>query len=138
VIPSAEAIAEEVMKHHQAEKVQREGTCMIRENWKLHSNQVDMLRGAGLAYYDADDEGGRMIYYPVCKDFGASRAAKSGIHLGQRRCDIRKSLAKHSQSMQHVDALEEREKELRRNLRRTRIGLKIARTINIVDTARRG
>jgi hypothetical protein len=47
VIPSAEAIAEEVMKQQLVEQVQREGTCMIREQWKLHNNQANMVREAG-------------------------------------------------------------------------------------------
>jgi hypothetical protein len=55
VIPSAEAITEEVIKQHQVEQVQRKGTCMIGEQWKLHNNQANMVREAGLAYVVADE-----------------------------------------------------------------------------------
>jgi hypothetical protein len=90
---------------------------MIREKWKLNTNRVDMVRDAGLANDATDDEGGRIIYYPVCKDFGGSRASSSRIHPNQRLCDIRKVIAKHIESRQHSDALEERQKEVSRNLR---------------------
>jgi hypothetical protein len=54
----------------------------------------------------------------------------------QRLCDIREVIGKHLQSRQHLDAFEEREKELRRNVRRTWIGLNIAR--DVLQTLREG
>ena len=61
VIPYAEAIAEEVMKQHQAELLQWNGIDIILENWKDHSNHVSIVRSSGLAYV-ADEERGRVIY----------------------------------------------------------------------------
>ena len=92
---------------------------MIRENWKEHSNPADMVRSAGLAY-DADEEGERVIYCPVCKDFESLRGGGNNMKKGRRLCDLRKFIDKHMYYMHHLVALEERDKELRRNLRRTR------------------
>ena len=76
VIPSVKAIAEKVLKQQEVEKVHREGTCIIRESRKLHTNQADKIRDAGLAYVVADDEEGSIIYCPVCTDFGGSWYSK--------------------------------------------------------------
>ena len=51
------------------------------------------------------------------------------MKLGQRLCDMRKSIFRHFDGRVHKDALEEREKELRLNVRRSRIGLNIARIV---------
>jgi hypothetical protein len=68
-----------------------------------------------------------MIYCPVCKEFGASRATCNGIQGDKRLSDIRKAGGKHLQTRHHLDTLEERAKELRYDLRRAKIGLNTAR-----------
>ena len=83
VIPSAKAIAEEVMKQYQAKLVQWNGKGMIREIWKHHANHVDMVMSAGLAYA-VDKKGGRVIYCPVCKDCGDLRARSNNMKEGRR------------------------------------------------------
>ena len=135
VIPYAEAIAEEVLRQHQARHLQWNDTYMIRENWKDHSNRVDMVNSVGLAF-TSDEERGRVIYYPVCTDFGGFRARNNNMKGERRLCDVKKSTYKHLQSRQHLDALGEREKESRRNVRRTRIGFNIAR--KVLQTLREG
>jgi hypothetical protein len=94
-----------------------------------------MVGDAGLSYA-ANYEGGRMVYCPVCKEFRASRAAYNGIQSYQRCCCIRKAIGKHLQTRHQLVALEEREKELCRNSRQTKIGLNIARSV--LQTLREG
>ena len=49
---------------------------------------------------------------------------------------MRKAIGRHLQGRMHADVLEEREKEMRQNVRRTPIGLNIARTV--LQTLREG
>jgi hypothetical protein len=65
VIPSAEAIAAEVLKQHKDSATQQHGTGVFREIWREHRNEAGMVREAGLAYKETDDNG-REIYCPVC------------------------------------------------------------------------
>ena len=82
-----------------------------------HRNEADIVnKDAGLAY-ELDEERNRLIYNPVCKNLGDSIRGKVGtIHAGRRICDMRKAIGKHLKGRMHLDALHEREKELRRNL----------------------
>jgi hypothetical protein len=65
VIPSAEDIAEEVLRQQQVNATQQHGTGVFREIWREHRNEADMVRDAGLAYREIDDNG-REIYCLVC------------------------------------------------------------------------
>ena len=65
VIPSAEAIAEEVLRQQQHHAHEKHGTGVFRELWKEHRIETNVVRDAGLAYRDTDDHG-REIYCPTC------------------------------------------------------------------------
>jgi hypothetical protein len=65
VIPSAKAIADEVLRHHQHQRTQEHGTGVFRELWKELRIEADVVRDAGLAYRDTDAHG-REIYCPTC------------------------------------------------------------------------
>jgi hypothetical protein len=96
-----------------------------------HRNEANMVKDAGLTY-ESNDEGERVISRPVCAEFGDSIQGKVGTVQSRRRtCDMRKAIGKHLQGRMHVDALEEREKELRKNMRRTRICLNVTRNVCI-------
>ncbi len=64
VIPSAKAIAEEVLRQQQHRRSLHHVTRVSRELWKEHRNEADMVREDGLAYRDNDDNG-RDILCPV-------------------------------------------------------------------------
>jgi hypothetical protein len=128
VIPSAEAIAKEVMKQQREQEIQQNGTRAPRERWMENRNEVDNARDAGLTY-ESNEEGERVISRPLCVEFGDFVLGKVGtIKLGRRACDMRKAIMKLLQGRTHADALEARQKELRQNVRRTRIGLNTVRT----------
>ena len=93
VIPCAEIIAEEVTRQQQLQQREQIGKGVSREHyWRLHDNEADMVKDAGLAYETANDEG-RTIYCPICKDFGdAQRRMEATMRLRQRLCDLRKSI----------------------------------------------
>ncbi len=94
-----------------------------------HRNEADMVRDAGFTY-ESNEEGERVISCPLCVEFGDSVRGKAGtIKLGRRTCDMRKAIMKHLHGRMHADALEARQHELRRNVRRMRNGLNIARTV---------
>ncbi len=42
-----------------------------------HCNEADMVKDAGLTY-DTDEEGERVIYCPLCAEFGDSIRGKVG------------------------------------------------------------
>jgi hypothetical protein len=65
VIPSDEAIAEEVLRQQKHRRTQHHGTGVSRELWTEHRNEADMVRDAGLAYRDIDNNG-REIFCPIC------------------------------------------------------------------------
>ena len=95
------------------------------------------MKNARLVYETADDDEGRAIYCPICKDFGdAQRRMGVTIRSGQRLCDLRKSIWRHFDGRVHKDALEERQKELRLNVRRSRIEKNIGKTF--MKTSREG
>ena len=126
VIHSAEAIAKEVIKQHMEQETQQNGSGVLRERWMDHRNEVDMAMDAGLTY-ESNEEGERVIHCPICAEFGDSILGKlSRIKPGRRTCDMRKAIGNHLHGRMHADTLEESEKELRQDVRRTRIELNIA------------
>jgi hypothetical protein len=50
VIPSAEAIATEVLRQQREHVTEQHGTGVSKENWSEHKNEADMVRDVGLAY----------------------------------------------------------------------------------------
>ena len=69
VIPSAEAIAAEVLRQQEHKHTEERGTGVFRDLWKEHRNKADMVRHVGLAYRDCDD-GGLKIDCPLCQTKG--------------------------------------------------------------------
>jgi hypothetical protein len=65
VVPSAKAIAEEVLRQHEQTHTEHRGTCVFWELWKKHRNEADMVRNFGLDYRDGD-EIKREMYCPLC------------------------------------------------------------------------
>jgi len=72
VIPSAEAITEEVLRQQREHVTEEHGTRVSREQWKEYRNEVDMAKDAGLAYRETD-EIGREIYCLVCLTYCGSK-----------------------------------------------------------------
>jgi hypothetical protein len=62
------AIDEEVLRMQKQQHLEKHGTCLVRENWREHHNETNMVRDAGLAFRDTDD-GAREVYCPVCESF---------------------------------------------------------------------
>ncbi len=65
VIPSAEGIAEEVLRQQQEHLTVEHETIVSREKLKEHRNEVNMIKDVGLAYKETD-ETGREIYCSMC------------------------------------------------------------------------
>jgi hypothetical protein len=63
VIPSAEAIAEEVLRQQKHRRAQQHGTGVSWELWTEHRKETDMVRDDLLAYRDIDNNG-REIFVP--------------------------------------------------------------------------
>ena len=61
VIPSAEAIAAEVLRQQQQHRTEQQGTGVSRENWLLHIVEADIVRDAGLAYREVIDRLGKEL-----------------------------------------------------------------------------
>ncbi len=56
-IPSAEAIADDVLRQQQHHVTEEHGTRLSREQWKEHRNEANMVRDACLAYRETDENG---------------------------------------------------------------------------------
>jgi hypothetical protein len=78
-IPSAEAIAAEVLRQHQLHRIEQRGTCLIRENWNEATAEADMVRDAGMAYIELDGGRSREICFPVCNDYGRGVATTTAF-----------------------------------------------------------
>ena len=136
VIPSAEAIAAEVLRQQQLYRIEQRGTGLIRENWTEASVEADMVRDAGLSYRELDGGHSREIYCPVCHDYGRGVATTTTFYNPQRLKNLRTCISRHFATDVHRKALTEKEKERTRNLRRSRVGITIARTA--LQTVREG
>jgi len=65
VIPSAKAIAAEVLKHQKLQLLEQHGIGLSIENWNAHTVEADMVRDAGLSYREIDGGQSREIFCPV-------------------------------------------------------------------------
>jgi hypothetical protein len=128
------AIAEEVLRMQQQQHLEKHGTGLVRENWREHQNETDMVRDAGLAFRDTDD-GAREVYCPVCESFKESDGNQV-IKLFPRIGESRKAIGRHLESQAHKKAVEEEQREEKRKERRRRVGLTVARTA--LQTLREG
>jgi hypothetical protein len=64
VIPSAEAIATEVLRQQDLQRIEQNGTSLIRENSTAHNVEADMIRDSGMAYREIG--GGIVPYFAPC------------------------------------------------------------------------
>ncbi len=127
VIPSAEAIAAEVLRQQKQRRIEQQGTGVSRENWLQHTVEADMVRDAGLAYREIDGLD-REIICPACRDYGRGNVVDTFFYINQRLKNLRKGIQRHFASDAHKKAMTEQDKERTRQLRRSRVGLTIART----------
>ena len=109
---------------------------MYREKWTQHTNEADIVKDAGLAYRENDDGRDRDIICPVCRDYGRGNVVDTFFYGNQRLKNLRKGILKHLATDAHKKALTEHEKERTRQLRRSRVGLTIARATQ--QTVREG
>ena len=109
VIPSKEAIAEEVLRQQAQRHTEQHGTGVSRETWIDHDNEPDMVKEAGLAYRDTD-EGEREVYCPVCLQYRVGDGPVV-ITVYRRLGITRKSIARHLGTKSHIRALDEKHKE---------------------------
>ena len=127
VIPSAEAIAEEVLMQQHEHVTQEHGTRVSREQWNEHRNEVDMGKDADLAYRETD-ETGREIYCPVCLTYCGSKG-DVGI-ASYRKLNVTKAcIERHLSTFRHKQALQMHVLEVESLARRTRVGLTIGKTV---------
>ena len=101
---------------------------MYKKNWTQHTNEADVVRDAGLAYRENDDGRDRDIICPVCRDYGRGNRVDIFFYCNQRLKNLRKGILRYLATNAHKKALAEHEKERTRQLRRSRVGLTIART----------
>ena len=134
VIPSAEAIAEEVLKQQQQHVTEEHGTGVCREAWQDHRNEADMVRDAGLAYRETD-ESGREIYCPICLTYYGGKG-DVGIASNMKLHVTKKCVARHLGTAMHMKALQMQAMEVDRQARRNRVGLTVGRTT--LQTLREG
>ena len=134
VIPSANAIAKEVVRHQHAQNYEEHGAGVSRERWIDHTTLSDMVRGFGTAYRGTDDEG-REVYCPVCLKYRAGDG-REVITVSRRLPATRKLIARHLATHMHKQALKEEQREATRGVRRNNVGLIIARTT--LQTLREG
>ena len=107
---------------------------MIRELWREHRIQADVVRDSGMAYRDTDDTA-RDILCPVCCEY-RDGAGDLIFSADQRLSDLKKAIGRHLECSRHKQALEEQERALLLAVRRSRVGLTIARTA--LQTLREG
>ena len=107
VIPSAEAIAAEVLRQQQQHRTEQQGTGVSRENWLLHTVEADIVRDAGLAYREIDGGPDRDIICPVCRDHGRGNGVETFFYFIQRLKNLRKGIQRHLAADAHKNALTE-------------------------------
>ena len=87
-----------------------------------------MVRDAGLSYREIDGGQSREIFCPVCNEYGRGITTEAVFQSEQRLKILRASIRRHLATDAHKKALTEKEKERTRSIRRSRVGLSIART----------
>jgi len=122
VIPSAKAIAAEVLRHQQIHRNEQNGTSVSRENWIHHIVEADIVKDAGLAYIEIDGGRDRKIICPVCRDYGRGIAAEASFNNNQRVKYLRKTIQSHLETYAHAKELTAMDKERTRNQRLCRVG----------------
>jgi hypothetical protein len=65
VIPSAEVIAMEVLRQQHLQRIEQNGTSLIRENWTAQTVEADMIKDSGMAYREIGG-GGIVQYFAPC------------------------------------------------------------------------
>ena len=48
MIPSAEVIATEILRHTRLKQVEENGTGLVSEQWREHKNEADIVKDTGL------------------------------------------------------------------------------------------
>jgi len=116
----------EVVRTQEEHRLQRHGTCFIRELWREHRIQADVVRESGMTFRETDDTG-REMHCPVCFQY---RDGTSDITFSvkQRLPELKLSMVRHLESNRHKQELKEQERALLWVVRRNRVGLTIART----------
>jgi hypothetical protein len=128
VIPSAEAIAAEVLKQQTLQLLEQHCTGLSIENWTAHTVETDMVRDDGLSYREIDGDQSCEIFCHVCDEYGRGITSEAVFQSEQRLKILRASIRRHLATNAHKKALTEKEKERKRSIRRIRVGLSIART----------
>ena len=77
VIPSAEAMAMEVLRQQREHVIEQHGTGVSLENWSEHKNGADMVRDDVIAYREIDGGRDREIVCPVCHEYGRGVAVNA-------------------------------------------------------------
>jgi hypothetical protein len=134
VIPPAQTVAEKVIRQQVQKDLDEKGASVSRERWHEHRNVPDMVRDYGLAYRDTDNND-REVYFPVCLNCRRVESHEV-IKVYANMCSSRKAIGGHVVSQRHKHALDEEQRESKREVRRRRIGLNIARTA--LQTLREG
>jgi hypothetical protein len=88
-----------------------------------------MVRDVGFAYREIDGGRDREIVCPVCHEYGRGVAANALFCSNQRLKYLKEAIVKYMATDAHSKALTEKERERMRQLRRSRVGLTIARTV---------
>ncbi len=100
----------------------------------MERNEADMVRDAGLAYRDCDDNG-REIYCLVCQLYGG-KEVNVPITTYPKLHVTKKAIGRHMITTRHKQALQMQEMEVERIARRTRVGLTVGRAT--LQTLREG
>ncbi len=115
----------EVVRTQEKHRLQRHGIYFISKVWREHRILADVVRDFGTAFRETDDNG-REVHGPVCFQYrdGTGDVAFS---VNQRLAELKNAIAWHSESNRHKQAFEELERALLLDVRRSRVGLTIAR-----------
>jgi hypothetical protein len=116
VIPSAHAIAMEILRQQHENNVEEHGTNVSRERWTQHTTLTGMVRDSGLAFRGTDD-GGREAYCPVCLKYRAGDGLEVVNVCGLLHV-TRKFIRRHLATQRHKQALAEEHREATRGVRR--------------------
>ena len=108
VIPSTEAIAVEVLRQQQLHTTLQRGMCVSRELLQDHRNEEDMVRDAGLAYRDTD-ENAQEIFCPICLTYCENIGygvitSYPKLHI-IKKSSFKKSIERHLRTARHKQAI---------------------------------
>jgi len=113
--------------HHVIEaRIEEHGAGVSRKQWKEHRNEANMIKDAGLAYWEAKGNG-REIYCPVCLEYCGSKG-DLGIGSHKKLHVTKQCVARHLGTARHKQALQLQGMEMERKARRARVGLSVGKT----------